>query len=331
VSAIGPGIKGQTVSGPPEVTVVIPTHDRCDLLKETLSSLQAQSFSHWETVVVDDASADGTWSWLSGLNDGRVRPIRLDEHSERSKARNVGLATARGRYVLFLDDDDLLPPTALEVHLKALRRHPEAIASIGGYVLFSAPGLRRRVRLVRRAAVRAIHDDVLFGWTAVSGQCLFPTELVRSLNGWNESARITVIEDHELWLRAARLGPVALLPETVLEYRVHAGQWRPQGLAQLLTEMRQEAAAVLEGRERAHAFRALRARALARAASKEYDAGHPASALITHLKVLRALPNLALSSLTRGSVLLPPLKCLGVMVGLRRGRALVAHLRRMIS
>lgn len=292
----------------PHVTVVIPTHNRRWLLEETLASLARQSFTGWEAVVVDDASQDATWSWLSELQHPRVRKIRLPQKSERAVARNAGLADAEGAFVMFLDDDDQLPPRALEIHMEALRRHPDAIASIGGYEMFGDPAAAGEVHIVRRLSVRPILHDVLFGWMAVSGQCLFRADVLRAVGGW-EGSRIP-IEDHVLWLRAAELGPVALLPRIVLMYRVHPGQWRPENLQQMMTEVREEAVQRMSEPERGVGQRILTGRALANAAYQRYEQGRPLAALALFARTLAMLPSVRRSRLARHQLLVAMLKCL---------------------
>lgn len=292
----------------PYVTVVIPTHNRRWLLEETLASLARQSFAGWEAVVVDDASQDATWSWLSELQDPRVRKTRLPHQSERAAARNAGLAGAEGAFVMFLDDDDQLPPRALEIHLEALRRHPDAIASIGGYAMFGDPAAAGEVQIVRRLSVRPILHDVLFGWMAVSGQCLFRADVLRAVGGWDGS-RIP-IEDHVLWLKAAGLGPVALLPRIVLMYRVHPGQWRPENLQQMMTEVREEAVQRMSEPERGVGRRILEGRALANAAHQRRRQGRPLAALALFARTLAMLPSVRRSPLARQQLLVAMLKCL---------------------
>lgn len=307
----------------PHVTIVIPTHNRRGLLEETLASLARQSCAGWEAVVVDDASEDDTWSWLSGVQDPRVRKTRLPHKSERSAARNAGLAGAEGAFVMFLDDDDQLPPRALEVHVEALRRHPDAIASIGGYATFGDSQTAGEVPIVRRLSVRPILHDVLFGWMAVSGQCLFRADVLRAVGGWDGS--YIPLEDHVLWLKAAGLGPVVLLPEIVLMYRVHAGQWRPENLQQMMTEVREEAVRRLSAPERGVGWRILKGRALANDAYRRYRQGQRFAALALFARTLAMLPSLRRSPLARRPLLVSMLKCLvggrGVHVLQRIGQA----------
>lgn len=293
----------------PELTVVIPTRNRCPMLQEAVSSVIQQSFERWEAVVVDDASDDDTWAWLNALPDARVRPIRQSRPSERASARNAGMAAARGELLLFLDDDDRLPPRALETHVEALRAHPAAVASMGGYAMFGQDHPKpQEVPIVAKRALWQIWPDVLFGWVAVSGQCVLRSGSVKALNGWDGS-RIP-IEDHVLLLRLARRGSVVLLPEIVLMYRVHPGQWRPANLEQMMAEVREEAARSVSGAERDVALRILQGRALSRRGYQHYQAGRALAAFALYARVYWMLPSVRRSPLTRAQLPLGMLKCL---------------------
>src|SRR6187402_44698 len=96
----------------PDVTVVIATRDRRAWLEQCLASVLGQQGVSFEVIVVDDASSDGTRDWLSTVSNPRLKVVLLPEPSERSVARNRGLADASGQYVMFLDDDDSLWPGA---------------------------------------------------------------------------------------------------------------------------------------------------------------------------------------------------------------------------
>ena len=111
---------------PPAVTVVIPTRGRRPLLEQTIASVQAQTMADWEAVVVDDASPDDTADWLRGAAsaDPRIRPLSATG-SGANAARNQGFAAARGRYVVFLDSDDLLEPDCLLLRVQLLDGRPD--------------------------------------------------------------------------------------------------------------------------------------------------------------------------------------------------------------
>ena len=274
----------------PLISIVIPTRNRRALLAETIGSILAQTLANWELIVVDDASEDDTFAYVSGLGDRRVKVIRLAQHAERSAARNIGLDLAKGEFILFLDDDDLLLESGLQTHVEAFARHPAAIASVGNFVQFDERGARLLMKFVRRRHERNLWPDILLGWSPACGRCLFRTPAVKSVQGWNTTYNIC--EDHELWLRLSRLGPVVLLPETVYMYRVHRGQWRPpkRQMQKLLTAMRERAVQQMHGNERQLAERILAARDQSRLAMRQYRGAENFGALVSFLKVVRLFP-----------------------------------------
>jgi glycosyltransferase involved in cell wall biosynthesis len=111
----------------PIVSVVIPTYNRCALLRETLDSVCAQTVSHWEAIVVDDGSTDGTADMMATLSSGDAR-IRFQRRTGEQRGapvcRNQGMDAAQGEYVIFLDSDDLLHPRCLEGRVAIMAANP---------------------------------------------------------------------------------------------------------------------------------------------------------------------------------------------------------------
>ena len=124
------------------ISVIVPTFNRIGLLKQTIDSVRAQTYSHWEAVVVDDASTDGTKEWLlsCGTEDPRVRLIERAAHRPNKHGaqvcRNLGLSMALGESILFLDSDDLLDPRCLEYRIKELNSDPSLDAVVGQALRF---------------------------------------------------------------------------------------------------------------------------------------------------------------------------------------------------
>jgi glycosyltransferase involved in cell wall biosynthesis len=112
----------------PRVSVIIPCHNRADLLAETLDSVTAQTFPDWEAIVVDDGSQDNSLELAQkyAAKDNRIRAsLRRGEKKGACVCRNQGLSTAAGEYVVFLDSDDLLLDTCLEHRVARMDRMPE--------------------------------------------------------------------------------------------------------------------------------------------------------------------------------------------------------------
>jgi glycosyltransferase involved in cell wall biosynthesis len=111
----------------PLVSIIIPTKNRCELLLLALESVRSQTYPHWEAIVVDDGSNDGTVGRMESLSreESRIRfLLRTGDGVGTNVCRNLGLAVANGEYVIFLDSDDCLAPFCLEQRVEAMHEHP---------------------------------------------------------------------------------------------------------------------------------------------------------------------------------------------------------------
>jgi glycosyltransferase involved in cell wall biosynthesis len=124
--------------GAPVVSVVLPTFQRPDLLPRAIASVQAQSLSDWELIVVDDndpgsEARRATASWMQAYaTDARVRYLAHDANRGGGAARNTGIEAARADLVAFLDDDDAWHPDKLERQVRFLARSSERVALVYG-------------------------------------------------------------------------------------------------------------------------------------------------------------------------------------------------------
>jgi glycosyltransferase involved in cell wall biosynthesis len=119
---------------PPVVSVVVPCYNQAQFLPEALGSIQAQTHSGWECIVIDDGSTDETAIVADSLavQDQRIKVVR-QPHRGPSGARNLGLRLASGRYIQFLDADDVIEPDKLEAQLSALSTVQELALSYADY------------------------------------------------------------------------------------------------------------------------------------------------------------------------------------------------------
>src|SRR6187200_1386086 len=119
-SVEGHGLYAFAAMPAPEVSVVIPTRNRWELLsRNSLASALAQVGVELEVIVVDDASDDGSEERLEAVGDPRVRVIFRERQGGQAVALNDGIEAARGEWIAFLDDDDLWSPRKLRAQLDA--------------------------------------------------------------------------------------------------------------------------------------------------------------------------------------------------------------------
>jgi GT2 family glycosyltransferase len=115
----------------PLVSVVIPTHNRANLLRETLLSAQTQSYENLEIIVADDAGTDNTEDVVRSATsiDGRVRYVRAERNGGVGAARNLGYSHSKGEFIQYLDSDDLIHREKIAVQLRAIEQNPGTEAS----------------------------------------------------------------------------------------------------------------------------------------------------------------------------------------------------------
>jgi glycosyltransferase involved in cell wall biosynthesis len=112
----------------PEISIIIPNHNRGNLLGETIESIVNQSYKNWEAIIVDDGSSDNSdqvGNHYAAI-DHRIQYLRRDRMPAGAPTcRNVGIDRSKGNYLIFLDSDDLLTPNALSQRADAIIREPE--------------------------------------------------------------------------------------------------------------------------------------------------------------------------------------------------------------
>ena len=104
----------QHINKQPLVSVIIPTHNRAEMLNRAVNSVLAQTMKDFELIVVSDGSTDNTQEVLEKIKDQRVCFLKHESEKGAAAARNTGIQASRGRYIAFLDDDDEWLPTKLE-------------------------------------------------------------------------------------------------------------------------------------------------------------------------------------------------------------------------
>ncbi len=219
----------------PEVTVVVPTRNRSTFLPTALLAALGQEDVELEVVVVDDASSDDTASTLARFSDPRLHVLRHGERRGVARARNAGIARARGEWVAFLDDDDVWSPRKLRTQLDATR-------SEGADFVYGAAVLLDEERRALESfpapepaglARRLLHSGVI---PAGSSNVVAKTEFVRRLGGFDEA--LGHLDDWDLWLRLALNGRAAAVSEILVGYVLHAGNRVVADFGSLVPEIR---------------------------------------------------------------------------------------------
>ena len=121
------------MNSPPLLSIIMPTYNRANFIIETIESIQNQTHTNWELLIIDDGSNDNTEELVISINDNRIHYYK-EIHQGMEKARKTGLERAKGELIGFMDSDDLWAPTKLEKQVKVFEDNPEIHFSLtGGY------------------------------------------------------------------------------------------------------------------------------------------------------------------------------------------------------
>lgn len=210
----------------PIVSVVVPAFNVADYIAQLLRSLSAQTFANFEAIVVDDGSTDRTGEVVEAFADARIKLV-LQPNRGVSGARNTGLAVSRGEFVMFLDGDDLLHPTALERLSAALMLDPHAAGAYGTFIKIRENGDRQpgQKPLERQTYPSGdiLLDVIERSIFANGGHVLIRRDIALGIGGFD--SRLSLAEDWEFFCRAASQGKfvfIGQVPE-VMYLRLRSG------------------------------------------------------------------------------------------------------------
>ena len=201
----------------PRVSVIIPSYNtRPQWLQESIQSVLAQTYTDFEVILVDDGSTESLSSLVS-VSDERVRYVR-QENKGPAAARNRGIGLAVGRYVAFLDSDDLFLPNKLEKQVDMMESRPDVVLSHTSYQRMTGDG--RPVRLVRSATLTGrVYPRIIRRCTIATPTVMVRRGVLGEKLMFDESLRVG--EDVMLWIRLARESAIIGIDEPLTKVRIH--------------------------------------------------------------------------------------------------------------
>jgi glycosyltransferase involved in cell wall biosynthesis len=206
----------------PLVTVVIPTYNRLALLQQAITSVLVQSYTHWELIVVDDGSTDGTADAVSSIKDQRIQVLKMQHTGNIARLRNAGVGAGTGEWLAFLDSDDVWIPQRLELQLPALlnekRRWGYGQSELMDEGLNPIPRKSGNFRPISGW----IAKEVLTTEASVAlGALLVERTLFDEAGGFNPDPNLLLREDYELVIRLSLKAEALAIPPVLVRMREH--------------------------------------------------------------------------------------------------------------
>ncbi|WP_373032456.1 glycosyltransferase family 2 protein [Sulfurovum sp.] len=201
------------------VSVVMPVYNGEKYIAEAIESILDQSFKDFELLIINDASTDNTVSIIKKYNDTRIRLIHNDENLGLARVRNIGIENAEGKYIAWLDADDISVNTRLEKQVLLLEKNPDVglcgtwVKTIGAVEhVWQYPTISKTIKSV-----------MLFDNTFATSSVMLRKEILYSHN-----IRFNVdyppAEDYDLWENISLHTEVVNIPKVLTLYRLHPAQ-----------------------------------------------------------------------------------------------------------
>ena len=210
------GDSSESISG--LVSIVIPCYQQAHFLPDAISSILRQTYPDIEIIVVDDGSTDHTRD--VALSHPGIRYI-AQKNAGVSSARNTGFRMSRGEYIVFLDADDRLIADAIEIGTRSLAEHPACALTFGTFFMIDAEGTRHNPSYPLNAVTYGYKELLEENAIGNPGVALYRRWALSVVGGFDH--RNGPAGDYDLYLRIARLFPVACHRRPVIEYRRHGG------------------------------------------------------------------------------------------------------------
>lgn len=200
----------------PQISVVIPAYNAEHTIRETIESVQHQTFSDFELIVINDGSTDRTLEILQSISDPRLKILSY-QNGGLSVARNRGISHATGEFIAFLDADDLWTPHKLELQLAALQQNPEAGVAYSWTYFMNEQ--EKRLFPGRRLFYRGnVYADLLVkNFIAHGSNPLIRRQAIESIGEFDPT--LSHFADWDYWLRIAKNWSFVVVPEYQIFYR----------------------------------------------------------------------------------------------------------------
>lgn len=203
------------------VSVVITCYNQARFLAEAIESVLAQTYPHYEIMVVDDESQDNPREVVA-----RYPQVNYvwQKNQDVSAARNTGLSHSQGEFQVFIDADDRFLPHAFERGVTLLKAHPECGFVTGRHVYIDGEGKRRPTLEERRRVERDHYYELLCAnFIGCPASVMFRRAVFETVKGFD--TKFNHSGDYDLYLRVAHAFPILCYEEAVVEYRQHGANY----------------------------------------------------------------------------------------------------------
>lgn len=201
----------------PLISIVIPAYNAQNTILETIQSVQKQTFTDFELIVINNGSTDQTLKLLNNIQKPCLKIFSYQENAKVAMARNRGISQAKGEFIAFLDADDIWAPDKLELQLTALRENPEAGLAYSWTCNMDEKGENfasgHHVTFEGNVYAQLLAENFI----AHGSNPLIPIKVIEMVGEFDPT--LAASEDWEYWLRIAAKWSFVVVPKEQIFYR----------------------------------------------------------------------------------------------------------------
>lgn len=194
------------------VSIIMPSYNTAQYIEKTIESVMEQTYTNWELIIVDDCSSDNTEKIVKGIKDERIKFFKNERNSGAAISRNRALQLARGRWIAFLDSDDIWVPEKLEKQIAFMEDNNIAF-SYTNYEIIDESGKEQRIKVTgpKRITKQGMFNYCWLGCLTV----MYDSKII----GLIQIEDIKKNNDYAMWLKVCKKANCYLLDEVLAKYR----------------------------------------------------------------------------------------------------------------
>lgn len=200
----------------PKVSIILPSYNGSKYIRESIDSIQKQTYTNWELIIVDDCSEDDTLQIARSYEekDRRISVIHNEINQKLPSALNIGFAHAKGQYLTWTSDDNMYLPEALDIMVKRLEVSDVPMVCANKCII-------NENGEIKSVETFECSNEELYLHNIIGACFLYRREILNTIGEYD--TKLFCVEDYDYWLRIQkRYGKIERIDQVLYKYRQHA-------------------------------------------------------------------------------------------------------------
>jgi glycosyltransferase involved in cell wall biosynthesis len=206
----------------PLISIVIPTFNHVNYLSKALESVLHQTYTNWEAIVIDNHSTDDTGKVIDKFNDHRIKYLKIQNNGVIAKSRNIGIKSAKGDWVAFLDSDDLWTNDKLKTCIESINNQVDLIYHDLEVRSNKRTFFKGKINKTRQLKKPVLIDLLVNGNAISNSSVIVRKKILIKIGLMDENKELIAAEDYNTWLKISKFTDQFLyLPKKLGFYYIH--------------------------------------------------------------------------------------------------------------